>query len=193
MCSTPFAGTSPPKPYLYGEHAYGFRGWVQLCEGTKAYHPWEGVQHVDFWAANLYPGRDFGPLFESYAQVTNRSLMVSEFGVDAYDTNCRGPEYPEVIGCEDQASQAEWVMSLIEGIEKNAVTCTHGCESISVAGGSIMAWVDEWWKGDRSCGPDAGPSNGYCGRCCPDLDASAHRSCGPLKTPPSRRVLAVGS
>ena len=114
MCSTPFAGTSPPKPYLYGEHAYGFLGWVQLCEGTKAYHPWEGVQHVDFWAANLYPGRDFGPLFESYAQVTNRSLMVSEFGVDAYDTNCRGPEYPEVIGCEDQASQAEWVLSLVE-------------------------------------------------------------------------------
>ena len=55
-------------------------------------------------------------------------------------------------------------------------TCPYGtdCEDCGprddnvVSGGFLMSWVDELWKGDRSCGPDTGPSNGFCGRYCPD-------------------------
>ena len=136
MCSTPFAGTSPPKQYLYEAeqpHSYGFLGWVQICEGTKRFHPWAyegaptpGVQHIDFWAANLYPGRDFGNMFADYATLTQRPLMVAEFGIDAYNTDCVGDD-ASVLGCEDQQAQAEWLMSLVEDIERHASACSAGC------------------------------------------------------------------
>ena len=87
LCSTPLAGVSPPSRYNWGRHPYGMHGWVQVCEGSKP-SPGEewfrGVQHIDFWAGNLYPGRNFDAFnFTSFGEVSKLPLMISEFGVGA--------------------------------------------------------------------------------------------------------------
>ena len=50
------------------------------------------------------------------------------------------------------------------------------------AGGFLMSWVDEYWKGNEGerpdCGPDQGSSNGHCGRYCPDRDPARQGPCG---------------
>ena len=83
-----------------------------------------------------------------------------------------------LIGLEDENMQAEWLLSLVEGVEKNAVTCTSGCVSQSVAGSSVMAWVDEWWKGRVIDAVDADERNGLLGSLCPDGDEKNQFPCG---------------
>ena len=64
LCSSPFAGVNPPAKYTYGTECagkpcYSVHGWVLVCEGLKDAGPddpsagYAGVQHVDFWSANL--------------------------------------------------------------------------------------------------------------------------------------------
>jgi hypothetical protein len=76
LCSTPFAGVNPPLKYIYPltvpattdpsrlitSWGYGLHGWAEVCEARRRSpdeDSYGGVQHVDFWAANLYPGRSF--------------------------------------------------------------------------------------------------------------------------------------
>ena len=153
LCSTPLAGVAMPGRYLCYPDVYpgcapfSPLGWVQKMDGF--------MRHLDVWAFNLYPGRDFVEFnFSQLEAMTNRPFFVSEYGIDAYNIDgpkcdvaapgqtCNSFSDPRNIGVEDPAAQAEWVQSLIEGIEQNAVTCVEGCESRTVAGGSIMAWVD---------------------------------------------------
>ena len=62
-----------------------------------------------------------------------------------------------------------------------SVDCS-GLEPCPGVGGCIMEWVDEWWKGNGRCGPGGiGPSNGYCGRYCPDSNPEFHGPCGGKK------------
>ena len=66
LCSSPFAGVNPPLKYTYGTECagkpcYSVHGWVNICEGRKDAGPddpsagYAGVQHLDFWSADLYP------------------------------------------------------------------------------------------------------------------------------------------
>jgi hypothetical protein len=189
LCTTPLAGISMPDRYTCypieypGCAPFGPGGWIKYMDPL--------MQHLDVWSANLYVGRDFREFnFSRIAAYTPRPFLVSEYGIDAYNINvpkcssepglqlCNEDPNPHMIGKEDEGIQAEWVMSLIEGIEKNAITCTHGCESNSVAGGSIMAWVDEWWKGRVIDAVDADERNVQLGPLCPDLLAEMQSPCG---------------
>jgi hypothetical protein len=109
---------------------------------------------LDIWAANVYRGASFGDLFSSYAAaVTNKPLLIMEFGIDAFD-QVNGMEY-EAIG---RPYQAEYAQALWGEIGNNAATCI---------GGVIRSYADEWWLGKDGSGGG-----------CPDPDPVTHSACG---------------
>ena len=77
---------------------------------------------VDGWAVQVYRGRDFGhgkdDLLEQYEKRSRKPLLVSEYGVDAYNDPCGAQDNspcfnfahdpPHGYG-EDEDMQAEWV------------------------------------------------------------------------------------
>ncbi len=143
---------------------------AHLEEGTKA-HPvttaladqnlattlsgYEGaVPALDVWGANVYRGNSFGTLFSEIDPVSQKPLLLLEYGIDAYD-NTRGNEY-EKLGDPTQADSTE---GLWKEIAAHGQTCV---------GGTIMSYSDEWWKGrytgDTSCPADPDPAlHGRCG------------------------------
>jgi len=88
------------------------------------------MNFVDMWGHNTYFGEEAHCYFDYYDRLSAKPLIFTEFGIDAYD-NITGTEY--------QAVQAEYVVQQWRQIRS-------GC-----AGGTVMAYSDEWWKaGDPS-------------------------------------------
>ncbi len=115
------------------------------------------VPNLDIWSVQVYRGSSFGGLFGDYAAVSDKPLVITEYGIDAYDDQNEG-EY-ENIGTPYQATYAE---SLWNEIVANSNVC---------AGGSIMAYSDEWWKGKHGQTDSDHPD-------CPDTDSTFHSTCG---------------
>lgn len=111
------------------------------------------VPSLDIWSANIYRGNTFGTLFNDYKALSQKPLAILEYGIDAFD-NDHGNEY-EKIGTPYQADYTE---ALWKEIAANSDTCV---------GGSIMAYSDEWYKGEYSTDPG-----------CPDNDPAYHSTCG---------------
>jgi hypothetical protein len=111
------------------------------------------VPSLDVWGANVFRGNTFGSLFNDYKTVSNKPLVILEYGIDAYD-NAHGNEY-EIIGTPYQAGYAE---ALWNEIVANSDVCVAG---------SIMAYSDEWWKGKYGTGTG-----------CPDNNPAYHGTCG---------------
>ncbi len=125
----------------------------QDLAATVAAHE-KAVPALDVWGANVYRGKSFGTLFSDLGPVTQKPLLIMEYGIDAFDQT-RGHEY-EKIGTPVQADYAE---ALWQEIAANGQTCL---------GGAIMSYSDEWWKAryadDPGCLPDPDPSaQGRCG------------------------------
>ena len=77
--------------------------------------------------------------------------------------------------------QAEWLLSLVEDLERHASACQVGCapqEGRIALGGSIMAWQDEWWKGRVIEAVNFDSRTATMGGLCPDSFADFHSSCG---------------
>jgi len=115
------------------------------------------IPSLDIWGANVYRGNTFGSLFCDYETISDKPLVILEYGIDAYDNN-NGEEY-ENIGTPYQAEYAE---ALWKEIVANSNICI---------GSSIMAYSDEWWKGKHSTDSD-----------CQDDDPSHQSNCGYLTT-----------
>jgi hypothetical protein len=115
------------------------------------------VPNLDMWAAQVYRGSSFGSLFSDYQGVSDKPLIITEYGIDAYDDETAG-EYEN----GSMPYQATYAESLWKEIEAHSDVCP---------GGSIMAYSDEWWKG-RSSQTDANHPG------CPDFDPLFHSSCG---------------
>lgn len=95
------------------------------------------ITNLNCWAIQAYRGRSFGQLFSQYEAVSTKPLLISEFGMDAYDSRVRA-EY-----ANDAFQTADYVRALWNEIARR---------TNSVAGGAIFEWSDEWWK-------DQGPGN----------------------------------
>jgi hypothetical protein len=115
------------------------------------------VPNLDVWSVQVYRGSTFGDLFTEYARVSEKPLLITEYGIDAYDDRA-GDEY-EHVGTPYQATYA---VALWQEIAANSSVC---------AGGSIMAYRDEWWKGKHSPADAKHPA-------CPDPDPNYHSTCG---------------
>ena len=112
------------------------------------------VPALDLWGANVYRGSSFGTLFSDIGSISQKPLLLLEYGIDAYD-NTRGNEY-ELTGNSTRTDVTE---GLWKEIAAHGQTCV---------GGTIMSYSDEWWKGrytgDASCPADPDPArHGRCG------------------------------
>jgi hypothetical protein len=111
------------------------------------------MTHLSIWGTNVYRGASFENLFSSYANASQKPLIILEFGIDALDNNTQR-EY-EADGLYDQE---EYARSLWTEINENKTMCI---------GGSIKAYSDEWWKGKHSTDS-----------LCKDNDPGYHGLCG---------------
>ncbi len=88
---------------------------------------------VDLWALQIYRGASFGGLWSTVRSFTNKPVLITEFGVDAFDN---------VRGVEDQEAQALYISTLYKEIMANNNVTSGSC---------LFQWADGWWKtGDRN-------------------------------------------
>lgn len=165
------------------------------------------ASNLDFWSSQVYRGPSFGSYFAQMNGVTDKPVLITEYGVDAYHDVCgldlQSPCY-NVIGddtgsFEDGATQASYAVNLT--LELQALSSLGGecsangvdpamrrCQAI---GGFIMAWVDEFWKGSdvqSRCHPtirEVPPGEFSARFCdfkahvtCPNMNASEQDICG---------------
>ena len=96
---------------------------------------------IDVWGINAYRGISFGDLFDAWSERSDKPMVVSEYGADAY--NASVPGY-------DPESQALAAAALTREI----LTRATGGGGARVLGGTIFEWADEWWK-DSAGSPNA--------------------------------------
>eukprot|EP00929_Paragymnodinium_shiwhaense_P107893 TRINITY_DN74236_c0_g1_i1.p1 TRINITY_DN74236_c0_g1~~TRINITY_DN74236_c0_g1_i1.p1 ORF type:complete len:880 (-),score=173.58 TRINITY_DN74236_c0_g1_i1:314-2890(-) len=91
------------------------------------------LSNVDVWALNVYRGKTFGDLFDTWASRSGKPMYIGEFGADAFNAN---------INAEDEVQQADATRELTREINAHtAVTAGGVC-----MGGIIFEFADEWWK-----------------------------------------------
>ena len=89
------------------------------------------VTNFNVWCVQVYRGNGFGTLFSDYTAASGKPLLVTEFGMDAYDRRIDA-EYGD-----NALVQAEFVVSLWNELSANTPVASGGC---------LFAWADEWWK-----------------------------------------------
>ncbi|NTV37715.1 MAG: hypothetical protein HGA82_00725 [Anaerolineales bacterium] len=119
------------------------------------------MPNLDVWSAHLYRGRSFGGFFGEYAPASSKPLLITEFGVDAYD-NRYGREYEAFGGTPYQAT---FLQSMWDDLTTNSY------KSVCV-GACVAEYSDEWWKG----------TIGSMGSGCPEADPCTHGRCGTRVT-----------
>jgi hypothetical protein len=91
------------------------------------------LDHLDGWGLNAYFGNDARCYFDYYHRLSAKPLVITEFGIDAYDN---------IAGEVDPNLQAE------RDVQQWRAICTNS------AGGTVMEYSDEWWKCDDPNLPD---------------------------------------
>ena len=86
---------------------------------------------IDFWSVQVYRGITFGSLFDDFAAASDKPLVITEFGYDAYDHQA-GREYGE---------DAKFTADVVEGLIKESQAAGDVCSGVIV-----FEYRDEWWK-----------------------------------------------
>ena len=113
---------------------------------------------VDIWGLNVYRGPSFTTLFDDWAALTDKPMLLSEYGTDAYRTLMLkvDPVLGDLVsvdGAVDEVTQANWNRGLWREIATrlSATRLTHVC-----LGGTVFEWSDEWWKAQAMFGGQVG-------------------------------------
>lgn len=151
--------------------------------------------NLDAWSAQVYRGNTFGDFFEGISNASDKPIMLTEYGVDAYHDACGTGEQTPCFNTpgdssgsfEDEESQAAYAVNLTREIQMHSSAsedCAHagrGDTQCSAVGGFLMSWVDEYWKGSKtqaSCRPTY-DSPKFSPKTC---DVKAHVTCGNWNT-----------
>ena len=177
LCGTAIANVNLPKrkQHLVGTQLWGALSWIKLADRY--------MDQLDFWGVNLYTRRYFSPMgiFQRYHLVSKRPFLITEFGVDAFSLapQLEGSNGYDTMGTEDEVSQADWLATMVEDIERHSTTCKAGCGVRFTSGGAVLSWVDEYWKGKAvtpvPTNDDRVPT---ITRVCPSLKEYLHSPCG---------------
>ncbi len=100
---------------------------------------------LSFWCWNANPGRSFGGLLEQARRRASQPVLISEYGVDAFDERTRQ---------ENEYAQAEAAGTLVKEIEGAGW----------VLGGIYNSLLDEWWRGSTDAaehGAGGAPHSGF--------------------------------
>jgi len=125
----------------------------------------------DFYAFQLYRGRSFNDYFTQYAAVTNKPLLVAEYGVDAFNDPCgwsenydawqpcfNYPDMPDALGGVDESPNFKPCTNprstddpcLVPGVRTQTAWDQGLTNEIMSApktmGGVVLGWNDEYWK-----------------------------------------------
>jgi len=160
------------------------------------------AKNLDAWTAQVYRGNTFGDFFAAMGNNTDKPVLLTEYGVDAYHDACgTGLEDPcyntlgdDSASWEDGETQAEYALKLtgeIINASSDYASCSDATRvwgNCSAIGGFLMSWVDEFWKGAKSqasCDPTfSSPSFSPKGCTekahvtCGNWDAADHDLCG---------------
>ena len=154
------------------------------------------------------PGKNFTSFqWHRFVAYSSKPIIISEYGIDAFDSDAptgfnllrnvsdidaEGPNLEFgpagagpgqfIVGAPNEPMQAEWLLTLIEDLERHSTTCVGPqCKEPVASGGSLMAWVDELWKGrveEAMLGEDPRVSAMESVRMCPDRSQFYHALCG---------------
>ena len=153
---------------------------------------------VDAWTAQVYRGSSFGNFFEGMGNATDKPVLLTEYGVDAYHDVCGAKLADDETPCfnivgdnsgshEDEEAQAAFAFNLtleIYGAASDKPKCAGartGWTNCTCIGGFLMSWVDEYWKGSKSqagCSPTIRSPHFNAKKC----DPKAHVTCGNWDT-----------
>jgi hypothetical protein len=164
--------------------------------------------NVDAWTAQVYRGDSFGNFFEAMGNSTDKPILLTEYGVDAYHDVCGSKEDDDDTPCAntyldlrgshvDEDAQMRFAVNLtleIDAAASDYERCTHshkGRNSLSgksgesnagectCIGGFLMSWTDEYWKGAKSQAACDPPKGSAVGKFDPKTcDPKAHVTCG---------------
>ena len=87
-------------------------------------------------------------LFQRFHLVSKKPMVISEYGVDAYNLSpqLEGWNAFDTMGSEDEVSQADWLATMVEDLERHSTTCAAGCATRFISGGAIMAWAGAYTR-----------------------------------------------
>jgi hypothetical protein len=90
------------------------------------------MTNLDLWSLQVYRGASFGALFTSYQAASTKPMIITEFGIDAYD-NTAGTLHTNNAQVVADTFGSLWQEILLHrGV---------------VSGGCVFSYSDEWWKG----------------------------------------------
>ena len=109
---------------------------VSICNGDALFIDIiaDECKNVDILGINCYRGISFGDIFEKIKKATNKPMMFTEFGADAFNT---------VTNQEEQQSQANYLTNNWREIYQNAAGLGKAENCI---GGFTFMFSDGWWK-----------------------------------------------
>ncbi len=94
------------------------------------------IPNADMWSINLYPNLDLNSRFTSWVQLSQKPMLVGEYGADAFNNNSMA---------EDQDMQVTATSTLTTQIMQH-YSATANDSGHPAVGGTIYELSDEWWK-----------------------------------------------